>query len=87
MTDIKQKFISLNLSNKFSSVNIVDGIQTTVLGKGVVHATPSSTLIDVLYVLKFLVSILSISQFTKHNSCKITIFLPIAFFRTYRLGG
>jgi len=36
--------------------------------------TPSLTLTDVLYVPKFSVSLLSISQFTKHNNYKITFF-------------
>ena len=60
MTCIQKKFDSLYLSNKFSSVNIVDDTQSLVLGNRVVHATPSLTLSDVLYVLKF-----SVSQFTK----------------------
>ena len=61
MTHIQNKFDSLHLSNKFSSVNIADGTQSPVLGNGVVHATSSLTLADVLYVLKFLVSLFSIS--------------------------
>ena len=43
MTCIKQKFVSLNLSNKFSSINIDDDIQSPVLGNRVVQAIPSST--------------------------------------------
>jgi len=70
MTGIKQKSVSLNYSNKFRSVNIADGSQSPVLGNRVVRATLSLTLIDVLYVLKFLVSLLSISQFTKQNTTK-----------------
>ena len=74
MISIKQKFVSLHLSNKFPSVNITDDTQSLVLGNGVVQATPSLTLTDVLYVPKFSVSLLSISQFTKQNNCKITFF-------------
>ena len=44
-----------------------------LLGNKVVQATPSLTLTDVLYVPRFPVSLLSISQFTKNN-CKITSF-------------
>ena len=80
MTGIKKKFISVNLSNKFSSVNIVDGTQSHVLGNGVIQATPSLAFTDVLYVPKFSVSLLSISQFTKYNNCKITFLsFPLCF--------
>ena len=63
MTDIKQKFVSLKLSNKFSTVNIADGTQSPVLSNGVVQATLPLTLTDVLFVPKFSISLLSISQF------------------------
>jgi len=39
MTGIKQKFISLNLSNTYPSVKIADGNQSPVLRNEVVHAT------------------------------------------------
>jgi len=74
MTVIKEKIMSLNLSNTYSSVKIADVSYSLVLGNGIVHATPSLTLTDVLFVPKFPVSLLSISQFTKHNNCKITFF-------------
>jgi len=45
-------------------VNIVDGTFSTVCGKGVVHASASLSLDDVLYVLIFSVSLLSISKLT-----------------------
>ena len=82
MTSIKQKIVSLNLFNKFPSSNIADGTKSLVLGNRVVQATPSLTLTDVLYVSKFLVNLLSITQFTKHNNCKITFFLPTCFSRS-----
>jgi len=44
-----------------------------LLGNKVVQVTLSLTLADVLYVPRFPVSLLSISQFTKNN-CKITSF-------------
>ena len=44
MIRIQNYFNSLHLSNIFSSVNIADGTQSTVLGNEVVHATPSLTL-------------------------------------------
>jgi len=68
MTGIKDKFMSLHLSNKFSSVTIVDGTQSPVLGDRVVQATSSLNLTIVLYVLKFPVKLLSISQFTKQTT-------------------
>ena len=74
ITGIKQNFDLLNLSDKFPFINIADGIWSPVLGNRVVQVTPSLTLTDVLYVLKFLVSLLSISQFTKQNNCRITFF-------------
>ena len=74
MTNIKDKFINLHLFNKFSSVNIVDGTQSLIFGDGIVQATPSLNLSNVLYVSKFHVSLLSINQFTKQNNCSITIF-------------
>jgi len=63
MTDIKQKFVSLKLSNKFSPVNIADDTQSPVVSNGVVQATLPLTLTDVLFVPKFSISLLSISQF------------------------
>jgi len=75
MRGIKQKFVSLNLSNVHLSIKIADGSHSPVLGNRVVQATPSLTLTDVLYVPLFPISLLSISQFSKHNNCKIT-FLP-----------
>jgi len=47
MTGIKQNFVSLHLSNKFSYVNIIDGTQSPVLGNVNIQATPSLTLTDV----------------------------------------
>jgi len=76
-------FVSLNLSNKSPYVNIVYGTQSPVLGNRVVQAIPSLALTDIIYILKFLISLLSISQFTK----KITFSLPAVFFRTNQLGG
>ena len=55
----------LCIYKKISSVNIVDGTQSHVLGNSVVHAIPSLTNTDVLYGPKFPVSLFSISQLTK----------------------
>ena len=74
MTDIKQKFVSLNLSSVQPSVKIADNTHSPLLGNGVVQAAPSLTLTDVIYVPRFPVSLLFISQFSKHNNCKITFF-------------
>ena len=87
MTGIKQKIVALNLFNKYLSVNIADDTQALVSGNGVVQTTPSLTITDVLFVLKFSISLLSISQFTKYNNCKIIFFLLIECFRTCRLEG
>ena len=62
MTGIKDKFTSLHFSTKFSSVNVVDGTQSPVLGDGVVQVTLSFNLKNVLYVPKFSVNLLSISN-------------------------
>ena len=59
MTGITQKFISLNMSTAYLSVKITDGTHSSVLGNGVLHATPSLTLTDVFYVSRFPVSLLS----------------------------
>ena len=79
MTDIKDKFIYLHIFTQFSYVNIVDGniadgTQSSVLGDGVVQATLFLNLKNVLYVLNFLVSLLSINQFTKQHNCSVTFF-------------
>ena len=74
MTGIKDKFTSFHLSTQLSSINIVNGTQYPVLGNGVVQATPSLNLKNVLYVPKFSVSLLSISQFTKQYNYSVTIF-------------
>ena len=74
MAGTKQKFVSLNLLRVHSSVKIIDVTHSLVLGNRVVQTTPSLTLNGVMYVPRFLVSLLSISQFTKHNNCKINFF-------------
>jgi len=51
MAGIKEKIMSLNLSNTYPSVKITDGSHSLVLGNGVVHATSSLTLADVLYAI------------------------------------
>jgi len=79
MTGIKEKLMSLNLSNTYHFVKIVDGSYSPVLGNGVVHATLFLTLTGVLYVPKFPVCLLSISQFIKRNNCKITFFSSLSF--------
>jgi len=81
MTGIKQKFVLLNLSSILPFVKIADGIHSLVLYNGVVQATPSLNLTEVLYVPRFSVSLLSISQFTKCNNCKITFFLSHCVFQ------
>ena len=82
MTGIKDKFTSLHLFTQFSSVNIADGTQSPVLGDEVVQVTPSLNLKNVLYVPKFPVSLLSISQFTKQHNCSVTFFLLTVSFKT-----
>ena len=86
MTDITQKFVSLNMSTAHLSVKIVDGTHSPVLGNGVVQTTPSLTLTDVLYVSHFPVNLLSISQLTKQNNCKITFFLSHCVFQDPSTG-
>ena len=56
------------------SVKITDSTHSLVLGNGVVQATPSLTLINVLYVPQFSVGLLSISQLTKQNNLQNNIF-------------
>ena len=82
MIGIKDKFTFLHLFTQFSSINITDGTQSPVLGDGVVQATLSLNLKNVLYVLKFLVNLLFISQFTKQHNCSVTFSLLTISFRT-----
>ena len=86
MTSIKQEFVSLNLSRVHPSVKIADGTHSPILGNGVVQTIPSLTLTDVLYVQKFHVSLLSVSQFTKHNNCNITFFPSHCVFQDLSTG-
>jgi len=86
MTGIKDKFTSLHLSTQFFSVNVADGTQSPVLGDGIVQATPSLNLKNVLYVLKFHVSLLSISQFTKQHNCSVTFFPSYCVFQDLTTG-
>ena len=86
MTGIKDKFTSLHLSTQFSSVNIADVTQSLVLGDRVVQTTPSMNLKNVLYVPKFHVSLLFISQFTKQHNCSVTFFPPYWVFQDLTTG-
>jgi len=86
MTSIKDKFTSLHLFTQFSSVNIADGTQSHVFGDGVVWATPSLNLKNVLYVPKFPVSLFFISQFTKQHNCSVTFFPSYCVFQDLTTG-
>jgi len=86
MSGIKQKSVSLKFSNTYPYVKIADDTQSPVLGNGVVQTIPFLTLTDVLYVPKFHVSLLSVSQFTKHNNCKITVFPSHCVFQDLSTG-
>jgi len=86
MTGIKNKFTSIHLFTQFSSVNIANGTQSPVLDDGVVHATPSLNLKNILYVLKFSVRLLSISQFIKHHNCSVTFFPSYCVFQDLTTG-
>jgi len=86
MIGITQKFVSLNMSTAHPSVKITDGTHSHVLGNGVVQATPSLTLTDILYVPRFSFSLLSISQLTKQNNCKITFFPSNCVFQNLSTG-
>ena len=80
------EFVSLNLSRVHPSVKIADGTHSPVLENVVVQATLSWTLTDVPYVPRFPVSLSSISQFTKHNNCKIIFFLSHCVFQDMLTG-
>ncbi|XP_020255709.1 uncharacterized protein LOC109832716 [Asparagus officinalis] len=86
MIGIKDRFISLHLSNKFPSIRIADGTLSPVFDAGVVHTTSSLKLNDVLYAPKFPVSLLSISKFTKHNNFKVTFFPSYCVFQDLATG-
>ena len=68
------------------SGNIADGTQSHVLGDRIVQATPSLNLKNVLYVLNFLVSLLSINQFTKQHNCSVTFFPSYCIFQGLTSG-
>ena len=73
---LKINFIFLSLSSHILLVNIADGTVSSVLGKGIIHAISSLALNNVLYVLKFFVSLLSISQIPKIKiSCHLFSYL------------
>ena len=87
MTGIKLKFVSIKFSNIYSSIKIADGIQSPILGNEVVQVTPLLILIDVMYALKFSISLLSISQYTKHNNYKIIFSSSHCVFQDLSTGG
>ena len=63
-------------SNTFS-IFLADASFSSVLGQGVIYPFPLSSfkLNSILYVLKFPINLLSISQFTKQFNC-VAIFFP-----------
>jgi len=80
MTCIKDKIIYIFPINFLLLTLLM--VQSPILGNGAVQATPSLNLTNVLYVPKFSVSLLFISQFSKQNDCSVT-FLS---FLLYHLG-
>lgn len=71
----------LSSCNYVSPIHIVDGTTLPILDEGVICVSPTLDLHDVLYVPKFHVSILSISQLTKNFNHSMTFHLT-AFFKT-----
>ena len=77
MTDIKKEFHSLSF-HYIPPINVDEGTYFIVCEKWIVHATTLS-LDDVLYVLTYLVSLLSISKLIIQNNCCAIFYPPIVF--------
>ena len=75
MIDIKIHFTSLSSLSPVPSVVVTDNSSCPILNEGVVHAFSSLSLDHVLHVLKFSISLLSISQISKSHNCSV-IFFP-----------
>ena len=74
------------MSRVHPSVKIDDGTHSPVLENEIVQVTPFLTLTDVLYVPRFSVSLLSLSQFTKHNNYKIIFLFSYSVFQDLSTG-
>lgn len=64
-----------------SFVVLVDDSRTNVLGEWAIYANPNLRFSSVLYVPKFPVHLLSISQLTKSLNCSVTFFLSYCVFQ------
>lgn len=85
MTDIRNKFGSLNFSNKYPSVHITNGSSFLIVGNGIVHAINFLTLNNILFISNFPICLLSTSQIIKNNNFSVTFFALTVFFKTSSL--
>ena len=76
--DMHQKKFHYHFLDNIPSINITDCTSSTDHEKRVVHATSSLSVNDILFVHKFLVSLLSINKLTTQN-CHCAIFYPSYF--------
>lgn len=74
-------FSTYRSSNKCTTITLVDGLSSTILGVGSVIVTPLS-LSFVLYLPKFPFNLMLVSQITRDLHCCVSFFLDLVFFRT-----
>ena len=77
---------SLHTSSVPSTVTLADGSTSAVTGVGIAHPTSSMTLSSVLHVPHFPLSLLSVSQITKHLDCLITFSSSSCVFQDRKTG-
>lgn len=70
MMGIRSKFVSLYF---YLPIYSTDSFSSLVVSDGIVCATTSLTVNDVLFVPKFSISLLSISPITKNNNCSVAL--------------
>lgn len=54
------------------SIHIIDG--SLMVSDGITHITTSLTLNDILFVPKFLISLIYINNTNEHNNCSVILF-------------
>ena len=83
MTGNSSLFSTFQSQPSTSTVTLVDGSQSCVLGSGTYFPTPSLPLSFVLSLPNFSFNLMSVSKLTRALKCYISFFLDLSLSRSY----
>ena len=84
MTGNSSLFTTLQPHLSTSTISLVDGSTSCVLGSGTIHLIPLVTLTYVLSLPQFSFNLIFVSKLTRTLNCNISFFLDYCFIRIFR---